>query len=199
MCRSLVSTYSLDHLALLNTHPRATAAAQAAFSAALLTWTRERVAALVKRYGGFQAADEQDLVQAFMLRCLTRHLPKWSASRVALSPYLYRRLQCDVIDALRSRGRHLAQVDVDADISVVVDGEDVNVKRERLAHERRCAAALSVLETLPSVERRLICQTVMGSASMSEIADELGVHPSTMSRHRKNGLRRLRDGLAQAA
>ena len=199
MCRSLTTTYSLDHLALLITHPRATPAAQAAFSAALLAWTRARVSRLVKRYGHFNHADEADLVQAFMLRCLTRYLRKWSATRVALSPYLYRRLKADVVDALRERGRRGAQHDDGANLAAIVDVDDTAAKHERLELERSCAAALVLLEQLPALEQRLVRETVMGAASMSEIADELDVHPSTMSRHRSAGLRRLRQGLAQAA
>jgi RNA polymerase sigma factor (sigma-70 family) len=199
MCRSPSVPLSLDHLALLITHPKATPATQAVFTSALLTWTRARVATLTKRFGGFNHADEQDLVQAFILRCLTRYLPRWSPTRVALSPYLYRRLHADVVDALRARHRQAARLNDDADLDGVIDDEDARAKYDRLRLERSCEIVDALLETLPRVEQRLIRQTVMGTASLTEIAEEVGVHPSTMSRRRSVGLRRLREGMALAA
>ena len=93
----------LDTLGLMARHPRATASTQALFSAALVKWARDRVQLVTRRMVSFTAADRDDLVQEFMLRCLTRHLPRWEPAMTPLSAYLYRRLQGDVIDQLRRR------------------------------------------------------------------------------------------------
>ena len=120
MCSRPLDTLSLDHLALLASHPRATPTVQAAFSRALLSWTRERARKLRHRWP--PGVELDDVIQTFMLRCLTRHLPAWQEHRVALSPYLYRRLLCDACDVVRGQNRHASRFD-DLDPDVVIDEE----------------------------------------------------------------------------
>lgn len=183
---------SLDHLALLASHPRATPTVQAAFSRALLAWTRVRVARLARRWANDMDCD--DLVQHFMLRCLTRHLPLWSSHRVSLSPYLFRRLQGDVLDALRARRRGTVDGDVDPD-TLIDEERDTEACAARVEAERTLRLVERVVEELPT-RQRLAVQRGFAGESMAEVAASLKVHPSTMSREKSAALVALRERLS---
>jgi RNA polymerase sigma factor (sigma-70 family) len=195
MCSRPLHNLSLDHLALLATHPRATPAVQAAFSRALLDWTRERASRLRHRWPAGVELD--DVIQTFMLRCLTRHLPAWRQHKVALSPYLYRRLVCDACDVVRGQNRHTTRFD-DVDPDEVIDDErETETCLERVATERTLRLVEDVVAALPA-RQRLAVESGLGGASLSEVAAKLQVHPSTMSRERTAALATLRTVLQAA-
>jgi RNA polymerase sigma factor (sigma-70 family) len=196
MCTRPLHSLSLDHLALLASHPRATPAVQAAFSRALLTWTRERAARLRRRWPADVELD--DVIQTFMLRCLTRHLPAWRQHRVALSPYLYRRLVCDACDIVRAQSRHAAWRDEADPDAFIDDARDTEVCLERVATERTLRLVEDVVAALPT-RQRLAVQSSLGGPSLGEVAAQLRVHPSTMSREKTAGLTTLRTVLQAAA
>ena len=185
------SHLSIDHLGLLMRHPRATPAVQAAFSRALIRWTTARIGSLTRRMISFDAADRDDLLQAFMLRCLTRHLPRWEPHRVTLSAYLYRRLHGDVVDTLRARRRLDATfADVDAD-TVIDEVCDRDAWVERLGKETRLSLVEDSIEALPRRQRQVLRRS-MGGETLTEVAAGLGLHPSTLSRERSSALRAVR-------
>lgn len=185
------SHLSIDHLGLLMRHPRATPAVQAAFSRVLIRWTTVRIGSLTRRMISFDAADRDDLLQAFMLRCLTRHLPHWEPHRVTLSAYLYRRLHGDVVDTLRARQRLDATVaDVDAD-TIIDEVCDRDAWVERLRKETRLCLVEDSIEALPRRQRQVLRRS-MGGETLTEVAAGLGLHPSTLSRERSSALRAVR-------
>lgn len=184
-------TLSLDNLGLLMRHPKATPAVQAAFSRALIRWSTDRIGSLTRRMVSFDAADRDDLLQAFMLRCLTRHLPRWEPHRVSLSAYLYRRLHGDVIDTLRARRRREATVsDVDAD-TIVDEVCDRDAWIERLTRESTLRLVEDSIDELPRRQRQVLRRS-MGGETLTEVAAGLGLHPSTLSRERSAALRTVR-------
>ena len=195
MCSRPLDTLSLDHLALLASHPRATPAVQAAFSRALLSWTRERARRLRHRWP--PGVEVDDVIQTFMLRCLTRHLPAWQEHRVALSPYLYRRLVCDACDVVRGQNRHASRFD-DLDPDDVIDEErETEACLERVGTERTLRLVDDVVAALPE-RQRLAVECSMAGASLSDVAARLRVHPSTMSREKSAALETLRTVLLAA-
>lgn len=196
MCTRPLHSLNLDQLALLASHPRATPAVQAAFSRALLTWTRERARRLRRRWP--PGVELDDVVQIFMLRCLTRHLPAWPQHRVALSPYLYRRLVCDACDVVRGQNRHASRFD-DADPDAFIDeGRETEACLGRVETERTLRLVEDVVAALP-VRQRLAVETHFGGQSLSEVAARLRVHPSTMSREKTAAVATLRTVLQAAA
>lgn len=192
MCTPTLHRVPLDHLALLAQHPRATPAVQAAFSRALLQWTRTRVARLSKRWP--TDVDTDDVIQAFMLRCLTRHLSMWQSHRVGISAYLYRRLVGDVCDLLRSRSRAVSRFE-DVDVNLVIDEDrDTEECLARVTNERRLRLVEEVVAALPA-RQRLAVETSLAGASMREVASTMRIHPSTLSREKTAAFAALREQL----
>ncbi len=187
MCVVPLKRLSLDQLALLATHPRSTPTVQAQFSTALITWTRD----LVKHLGKGLSADERDeLVAAFMLDCLTTHLVEWRSHRSAMTTFLFGRLYHDVVDAQRACFR---EIERSRDAFAADDLEDESVSRQRTAVVREAQFRLieGGLPGLPSRQRDVIKGCLAGQ-SISEVAAELGVHPSTMSREHGRAVASLR-------
>ncbi len=188
----------LDTLGLMARHPRATASTQALFSAALVKWARDRVQLVTRRMVSFTAADRDDLVQEFMLRCLTRHLPRWEPAMTPLSAYLYRRLQGDVIDQLRrriTREKRVGAVDPDTLIDDERGHDEIAAARHR---ERALAALDAAVVRLPRRQRAVVRRTLNGE-SAGDVAASLRVHASTVSRERAAAISTLRAVVAAAA
>jgi RNA polymerase sigma factor (sigma-70 family) len=191
MCTTPLSAMSLDQLALLTTHKRATPAVQAAFSRALLAWTRRRVR-MACRATPFQGLDQDDVVQAFILRCLTRHIGQWQPHRCEFTAFLYRRLRGDVCDAWRRRRRAEARsLELDDRAADVVDDAGPERWREVLVKEHRLRLIEGGLSSLPVRQRQALAGALAGQ-SMTDVAEELGVHPSTMSRERTSAIAAIR-------
>jgi RNA polymerase sigma factor (sigma-70 family) len=198
MCVRPLRELSLDDLALLSSHPRATAAVQAAFHRALAEWTRVRVGRLRHRWPAGVEVD--DVIQSFLLRCVSRHLPAWRAHRVALSPYLYRRLvgdACDVVRRHRRHERYEAPLESAASDDVVDDERDTETCLARKDTERRLRLVQYAVAALPARQRTAV-ETTLGGASLGEVARALQVHPSTMSRERTAAIATLRAALVAA-
>jgi len=187
------ATLDLDSLAMLARHPRATANVQAAFSKALVKWARDRIAMVTRRMVSFTAADRDDLLQEFMLRCLTRHLDRWDPTQTVLTAFLYRRLHGDVVDQLRKRitvEKRLAPGAFDPD--TLVDDERAHDGIAARAHRERALAAIdAAVVRLPRRQRAVVRRTFAGE-SASEVAADLRVHPSTVSRERSAAILTLR-------
>ena len=178
------ATLALDSLAVLARHPLATANVQATFSRALVKWARDRIAMVTRRMMSFTAADRDDLLQEFMLRCLTRHLDRWDPARTTLTAFLYRRLHGDVIDQLRRR------IAVDPDS--LVDDERAHDGIAARAHRERALAALdAAVVRLPRRQRAVVRRTFAGE-SANDVAADLRIHPSTVSRERSAAILTLR-------
>ena len=185
------ATLALDSLAVLARHPLATANVQATFSRALVKWARDRIAMVTRRMMSFTAADRDDLLQEFMLRCLTRHLDRWDPARTTLTAFLYRRLHGDVIDQLRRRitvERRVGAVDPDS----LVDDERAHDGIAARAHRERALAALdAAVVRLPRRQRAVVRRTFAGE-SANDVAADLRIHPSTVSRERSAAILTLR-------
>ncbi len=191
------NTLDLDTLAMLARHPRATANVQAAFSKALVTWSRQRIQMVTRRMGTFSTGDRDDLLQEFMLRCLTRHLQRWDPAATTLSAFLFRRLHGDVVDQLRRRITHEKRVDGSAfDPDTIIDEErgidEIAARRHR---ERALTAVDAAVVRLPRRQRAVVRRTFAGE-SAADVAADLRVHPSTISRERSAALSTLRLALA---
>ncbi len=192
------ATLDLDSLGLLARHPRAAANVQAAFSRALVKWARDRVAMVTRRMVSFTASDRDDLVQEFMLRCLTRHLQRWDPSSTTLSAFLFRRLHGDVVDQLRRRITVEKRIAPGADPDSLVDDERAHDGIVANAHRERALAAIdAAVIRLPRRQRAVVRRTFAGE-SASDVAADLRVHPSTVSRERSAAIITLRNVVAAA-
>ena len=192
--KQILKDLTLDNLALLARHRRATPGVLEAFSRALSDWTDRRIRHLSVRYPSVSNACREDIRQDFLIRCLRRHLQTWRSSQCSFTAFAYRRLHGDVVDHLRRRitaERRAASPDLDLDTF-----EDDNLALEtitnNLQHEHQLRLLEGGLRRLPSREREVLERTAEGE-SMSQMALEEGVHPSTLSRLRATALTNLRE------
>ncbi|HEY1101237.1 MAG TPA: sigma-70 family RNA polymerase sigma factor, partial [Myxococcota bacterium] len=153
---------------------------------------RERVQLVTRRMPSFSTTDRDDLVQEFMMRCLTKHLSRWEPSQSSLSGFLYRRLHGDVVDALRRRitadKRGRGDVDPDTLIDHEHGHDDIAARRHR---ERALAALDAAVVKLPRRQRAVVRRTLNGE-SATDVASSLRVHASTVSRERSAAIVALR-------
>jgi RNA polymerase sigma factor (sigma-70 family) len=195
----------LDDLGLLVRHPRAPDSVRRAFVRALDAWTRRRVRSLTRSMRAVGAHDREDLVQEFLLRCLTRHLRHWQPATSTITGFLYPRLRGVVIDhwrRSRTAERHVVtDDDRDADLDVPVeDAVDVAAGALCAAQARDvCHEAVdSAVASLPARQRRVV-RALLRGAALADVAEELDVHPSTVSRERAAAFTSLRTTLAPVA
>jgi RNA polymerase sigma factor (sigma-70 family) len=184
----------LDDLGLLVRHPRAPESVRRAFVQALDAWVRRRVATLTRRMRTIDDADRDDLVQDFLLACLTRHLRQWQPARATVSAYLFARLRCLVIDRWRRRRDAVAR-DAGDDVDVASDTFTVDAARGAQAREACCVAVAHAVAGLPVRQRAVMRGFLRGDAA-GTLAWELRLHPSTVSRDRTAALAALRAKLA---
>jgi RNA polymerase sigma factor (sigma-70 family) len=194
-----LASLGLDDLAVLARHPLAPAATRTLFTAALSRWVRQRVATATRGMTAFDAAERDDLVQEFLVTCLTRHLRQWDPQRCPLSAFLYVRLRGAAIDGWRRHRRaqrHGALVEVDLDTVVDPDSEGGSGERGPRARtlDGCCAAMAAAVQTLPRRQRAVVEHVLQGH-SLVEAAAALKVHPSTASRERSAALASLRGAL----
>jgi RNA polymerase sigma factor (sigma-70 family) len=187
---------SLDDLGLLARHKKASPAVREAFARELSRWTRARVQSMSGRR--LQPADVNDVAQEFVVRCLIRHLPAWDPKLVSLSPFLYRRLRCEVIDRQRLlRRRSERDFDVD-DLELpghVPNVEEIQATREEDARLRLLDV---VVARLPRRQRMVMRRTLRGEP-LKDIARDARVHHSTLSRERASAVLVLQTALRGVA
>ena len=193
--RFSLASLTLDELGLLVRHKKATRPVRDAFARALLVWTRQRVQRLSRHR--LQAADVNDLVQEFMVRCLTRHFSGWDPSAVAISAYLYTRLRTEVIDRQRQvRRRSARDVDVDeAELPSQLPTPD-EIQATRIT-DARLRHLDNVVALLPRRQRMVMKRTLKGDC-LTDIAKGVGVHHSTLSRDRTQAVQIIRAALLAA-
>lgn len=176
-----LSALTLDELGLLVRHKRANSSVAEAFARALLVWTKRRVQRLCRRH--LQVDDVNDLVQEFMVRCLTRHFAGWEPSEVSISAYLYGRLRTEVIDRQRQLlRRSIRDTDVDDTElpSQLPTPDEIQATRETEWRVRRLHRVVSALPR----RQRMIMRRSFSGVTLRDLAKAEGVHPSTFSRER---------------
>jgi RNA polymerase sigma factor (sigma-70 family) len=198
----------LDDLAVLARHPHAPAEGRRAFVAVLTRWTRDRVTVVTRTMSGFGDADREDLVQDFLMACLTRHLRQWIPERGTVSAFLFVRLRSTVIDAWRRRQRLVRRQGViERDVQDMIDEVDsvqhknagatpdgFDAARDRASDDLH-AALVGAVAALPERQRTVV-RCLCAGRTVGEAAALLRVHPSTASRERGAAFARLREMLA---
>jgi RNA polymerase sigma factor (sigma-70 family) len=185
-----LTTLGLDDLGLLARHPRAPQSARRAFVRALTSWTQARVAFVTRSMQNIDDSDRDDIVQDFLIACLTRHLRQWHPELSTLTAYLFVRLRCSAIDAWRRR-RTAHQRDGGDHVDVVDERSDVETLSRVRELEDCFDATRAAVDALPHRQRAVVLHVLQGD-SLVDAASALGVHASTASRERTAALARLR-------
>ncbi len=198
MCAPLSPRLSLDRLGLddlgmLVRHKRATPAVRQAFAQALRTWIEQRVRRLGQ--GRLQAADVDDLVQEFTVRCLTRHFCAWEPALCTLSAFLFHRLRCEVIDHQRLVCRRAARDAAVDDLELASTDPSPAEREERLVRERNLQRIDDAVAALPRRQKMVMRRTLLGEP-LHTIARDAGVSHSTLSREKSQALQGIQAALA---
>jgi RNA polymerase sigma factor (sigma-70 family) len=191
-----LTVLGLDDLGLLARHPQAPQGARRAFVRELTTWTRTRVATATRTMRTLDASDREDIVQDFLVACLTRHLRRWDPGRSTLTAYLFVRLRGAAIDAWRRRRTALRRDggEIAAVVDQVAGDFDVEAPARARALDACFGVALAAVDRLPRRQRAVVRHVLQGD-SLAEAAQTLGVHASTASRERAAALAQLRSTL----
>lgn len=183
----------LDDLGMLARHKRATPAVRDAFVRALRTWIELRVRRVGQ--GRLQPADIDDLVQDFVVRCLTRHLCAWDPALCTISAFLFRRLRCEVIDHQRVVCRRAARDTIVDEVELLSPEPSPVEREEQQVRERKLRLVDDVVAALPRRQKMVMRRTLLGD-TLHDIAKDIGVSHSTLSREKSAALQQIHTALA---
>ncbi len=148
------------------------------------------VYSLARRLLG-RPADAEEITQDVFLQ-LWKRAGSFDPARSPLAAYLLMLTRSRAIDRLRARRARPADGAGEGGLEQVVCQGAAPFDAATLGEAR--GRVLSVLETLPVEERRVIELAYFEGLSQTEIAERTGTHLGTVKTRARNGLRRLREG-----
>ncbi|MCC7108868.1 MAG: sigma-70 family RNA polymerase sigma factor [Deltaproteobacteria bacterium] len=166
----------------------------------LLAQVRARIRPLVRHKVGLlgagvlSMADVEDVVQEVVLAAWRFDVPRFDPARGSFSTFLSRRLAWHVVDAVRSRARHV-HADIDAPGFEAPSATDAETLLATAALEQSLTLLVPQLELalaeLSPDERYVVRRYDLEGARIADVAAELGKNPSKACRARQRALKRL--------
>ena len=143
------------------------------------------------------ASDVDDVVQELVLEIWRVDLERFDPTRASLLTFLRRKVRWRVIEKIRARGRRSRPLRLSAEMEEQIEDESTSVvqrQEEWIRHETAvdACASLADLEGLDERTRVVIVRHDLEGAALKDIAADMCVNPSTVTRMRQKGLRELR-------
>jgi RNA polymerase sigma factor (sigma-70 family) len=187
-----VSERALDRLYLAAS--RGERLAQTRFYTALRSRLYVLVAQEMRRARFFlSAADIDDLVQELLIDAWRIDLGRYDPRRGSLMAFLRRKVRWRLIELVRRIARRRArQLTTTSEIEPVDPETTLTARDERGRREALGARARDALPELEPRAREAIERYDLGDEPLKDVARDLRVHPSSVTRARQRGLRELR-------
>lgn len=166
----------------------------------LLAQVRARIRPLVRHKVGLLGAgvlsrdDVEDVVQEVVLAAWRFDVPRFDPARGSFSTFLSRRLAWHVVDAVRSRARHV-HADLDEPGFEAPCDTDAETLLATAALEQSLTLLVPQLELalaeLSHDESYVVRRYDLEGARIADVAAELGKNPSNACRARQRALKQL--------